>query len=138
MSEIYLHFHVGRGGRFYNEGHKTFEGFKNLQDLIRIKSNILYERNRDKRGRFCPKVLVDCNCSIVCDTPNSYTGKLDFDGTYDSDIVYTFADIKENYCLASNWCMSTEAEILAKYVKGGGYIPPEYSKEIEDWVNKWF
>lgn len=138
MSEIYLHFHIGRGGRFYNCGHKTFKGFENLQDLIRIKSNVLYERDRDKRGRFCPKVLVDCNGSIVCDTPNSYTGKLDFDGTYNSDFVYTFAEIKASYCHASGWCMSTEAELLAEHVKCGGYIPPEYRKEIEDWVNEWF
>lgn len=138
MSEIYLHFHTGRGGRFYNQGYKTFEGFESLQDVISQKSNYLFERTRDERGRFCKKVLVDCSGHEVCDTPDSYTGSLDFDGAYDSDDVCTFAEIKASYCPASGWLMSTEAELLAEYIKKGGYIPPEYRKEIEDWVNEWF
>ena len=27
-------FHIGRGGNFYNAGHKTFVGFKSIDDLI--------------------------------------------------------------------------------------------------------
>lgn len=133
-NELYLHFHIGRGGRFNNQGYKTFEGFESLQDLIRIKSDILFERNRDKRGRFCCKKLVDCNGNIVCETPNSYTGDLFFDGDYDSDCVYTFTRIKNYfYCY-----YKTEAELFAKYVKDGGYIPSEHREEVEEWVNKWF
>lgn len=29
-----VYFHIGRGGRFHNQGHKTFEGIKDIQSVL--------------------------------------------------------------------------------------------------------
>lgn len=123
IDEIYLHFHTGRGGRFYNAGHITFEGVEDLQDVIRMKSNHLYERDRDARGRYCKKVLVDCSGHVVCWTPNARTGRLDFDGDYDADDVLSFSQLADDY----DYGVTKFANILAEEY-------PCLPQEVNEWL----
>lgn len=42
MKQTTLHFHTGRGGRFNNPGHRTFEGIESFSNLIQRKSDYLF------------------------------------------------------------------------------------------------
>lgn len=129
-NEIFLHFHIGRGGRFYNAGHTEFFGCDDLQRVIRMQADNLYERNRDKNGRFCKKVLVDCNGSVVCETPDAKTGKLDFDGTYDTDVVLTLQDVEE----FSEYGETKWADILYDKMKEN---PLNFDWDCRDDIREW-
>ena len=83
--KIIVSFHIGRGGRFYNGGHKTYLGEKNFQDLISNETDHLYIRNKDERGKFMTPTLFDGNGNVVSDdNVNSLIGTLNFDGDYDT------------------------------------------------------
>lgn len=86
-NKIIVAFHIGRGGRFNNPGHKTFIGEKNLQDLIVANNQYLYEVNRDEKGRFCKPYLADQSGKTILDAEDlkKEVGCLEFDGTYDTD-----------------------------------------------------
>lgn len=114
--KIIVTFHIGRGGRFHNAGHKTYEGEKSLQDVIRIKSDWLFDVNRDSSGRFCKPHLVDCSGHEVCDTPGAEVGTLDFDGDYDRYICRYIED-----------CTEYELDLIHK---DGGYKSPE----LQEWM----
>ena len=95
--KIHVAFHVGRGGRFYNAGHKTFIGEMKFSDLVQKRSEYLFEKNRDEKGRFCSSYLTNGNGSFVTDDSiNDFTGRLDFDGDYDTDIVKEINDCTES------------------------------------------
>lgn len=84
----YVAFRVGRGGRFYNPGHITFHGEMTFAELVREQSNDLFIRDRDEKGRFCKRILVDCSGSVVSeDDIHGNVGRLDFDGAYDTYYV---------------------------------------------------
>jgi hypothetical protein len=63
VNKTILHFHIGRGGRFNNPGFLTFEGVRNLQDVLNLYGDkhwwFIYER--DAKGRFCTPYLTDSN-----------------------------------------------------------------------------
>ena len=46
-NRIVVAFHIGRGGQFYNPGHKTYKGEINFTQLCNSQNNYLYEVNRD-------------------------------------------------------------------------------------------
>jgi hypothetical protein len=88
---IYLTFHIGRGGKFFNAGHLTFIGAYDFQWVIDHAVNdgkVLLEGNRieTETGR----VLLDGE-----DAVNAKTGVLDFDGEYDTDYTTTADDLTE-------------------------------------------
>lgn len=81
-SQVFL-FHVGRGGRFYNPGHRRLIAkFDTYDDAVRnIDSrNPIFEHNRDKNGRFCKKFFYDTSGHKVAEYGDMC---FDFDGTYD-------------------------------------------------------
>jgi hypothetical protein len=86
---IIVAFHIGRGGRFHNQGHSTYIGEKNFQDLIQLRSNDLFYRDRDMFGRFCKPYIVDCNDTTIVEAEDmtALVGKLDYDGDYDSHVA---------------------------------------------------
>lgn len=97
-NRIIVAFHTGRGGRFYNPGHRTFIGEQNFQDLISLNSNNLFEQNRDEKGRFCSPYLTDCSGKVVVEPGHikDEIGCLDFDGVYDTDGCCYIEDCTED------------------------------------------
>ena len=100
-TKIIVAFHIGRGGRFFNGGHKTFLGEMNYQDLIDMNSDNLFVTYRDEQGRFCTPFLVNCNCNMVSDTIKGDVGELNFDNEYDTD-----------YCKLIQDCTDAEIRII--------------------------
>jgi len=101
---VIVAFHIGRGGRFYNSGFKTFLGELDFQDLQNRYSDVLYTKNRDDFGRFQKPVLCDSSGKIVShDDTSGLIGQLDFDGDYDTA-----------YCRYIEDCTDEELAIISK------------------------
>ena len=86
---IKVRFHIGRGGRFHNAGHKTYVGTVNgLSDCFGESTMLISE---DENGKPLPDSewqLVDGGVILSGrDEIESETGILDWDGEYDTDIV---------------------------------------------------
>ncbi len=88
-------FHIGRGGRFHNAGHKTFNPYTTrIQDCFG-EADIISE---DEEGRELPAdqwQLIDGGGDVILagrDEIESETGTLDWDGEYDTDIVKPVSD----------------------------------------------
>lgn len=82
--EKHFLFHVGRGGQFYNPGHRSLIAmFDSYDDAVRNVDSRrhLYEQNRDERGRFCKRFYVDQSGHKVAEYGDM---TFDFDGTYDT------------------------------------------------------
>lgn len=85
-----VRFHIGRGGRYHNAGHKTYVGtVKDLSDCFGDSFVI----SEDANGKPLPDSewqLVDGGGNVILsgrDEIESETGILDWDGEYDTDIV---------------------------------------------------
>ena len=96
MENLFVVFHIGRGGRFNNGGFKKFyneQPFYQLVDSLRDK---LFIQNRIN-GKFCKPFIHDGNGRSLTndDWQNGLTGQLDFDGDYDSFIVKHISDCNE-------------------------------------------
>ena len=98
---IKVRFHIGRGGRFHNAGHKTYVGTVNdLSDCFGD-SFIISE---DENGKTLPDSewqLMDGGGNVILsgrDEIESETGILDWDGEYDTDIVCYLTDCDEREC----------------------------------------
>lgn len=115
-------FHVGRGGRFHNQGHRSFEGVKSFDEVVKMRDLRLFVKNRGEKGRFVTPYLTDCNGKRVSDYVSGDYGVLDFDGNYDTDIVKPFSD-----------CDDYEREIIYKALdKFYTGIPDEIAQELKD------
>ena len=119
-------FHIGRGGHFYNAGHKKyvdqdrsinfytndlFVDFENREKLVRqagdrynlvellneaISDNKAFER-LVKWGFELGKMIYVDNCGPVgLDVDNDSTGVIDIDGQYDTTIVKRLKDCSES------------------------------------------
>jgi hypothetical protein len=86
--EIYVAFHIGRGGRSYNAGYVTYLGEMNINKLIEYNNMHLFYQNKDKKGRFCQPFYSDLNGNPIITEKQAKTnvGVLDFDGQYDTDV----------------------------------------------------
>ena len=92
-------FHIGRGGRFYNQGHKSFLDYNvKLSDYC----GNLFLNTRGSDGRFLPGsdwTLTTESGHIVIegrDAIESETGRLDFDGDYDTIIVQYLSECSDS------------------------------------------
>lgn len=99
-SEYIVAFHIGRGGRFHNQGHKTFNPhIQKLSDCFSENCIILSE---DEDGNALPDdqwQLIDGGSNVILEgraNIESTTGVLDWDGEYDTDIVQYLSDCDEN------------------------------------------
>ena len=113
-NKIIVAFHVGRGGRFNNGGHKSFIGEKNFQDLIDLNFEHLFVQNR-VNGKFSKPYLTDLNGTIIVDSDdiNNEVGFLEFDTIYDSDYCKYIEDCSDEELLVianSNEYKSFELE----------------------------
>lgn len=87
--QIYVTFHITRGGRFNNSGFKKFHSEQKFSDLVDSFRDCLFIQNRDKKGKFCKPFIHDGNGRSLTndDWKNGLTGTLDFDGDYDTLIT---------------------------------------------------
>lgn len=117
-NRIIVAFHIGRGGRFNNQGHKSYIGERDFQDLVKSNSDELFIVNRNKDGKFCKPYYVNGAGNRVSDDPiNAKVGILDFDGEYDTDIARYIED-----------CTDEEIDLIRD--------SREYkSPELEAWLN---
>lgn len=125
MKPIYVSFHIGRGGHFNNPGFLTFSDEEDFQDLLRrCRDDLIYEFE-DEEGNALP----DADCKVYDtggnellrgrDVIEAKTGRLDFDGEYNTSYVKEFNDLN-----------STEfGEVWVHYIKG--YLPT-LSDELKD------
>lgn len=97
--KLIVAFHVGRGGRFFNPGHKTFNGHvKRLSDCYEHNAFIHRE---DFNGNPLPdeEWILDNGSGRALltgrDAIESPVGVLDWDGDYDTDIVKYIEDCDE-------------------------------------------
>ena len=115
--KLIVAFHIGRGGKYYNAGNRTFAGEKNLQTLINNESNNLYyytmENGLPESGYY------DCNNNLIISEKDAEkdTGRLEFDGDYDT-----------LYCKDIHDCDEQELKIITE---SKDYKSPE----LENYLN---
>jgi hypothetical protein len=119
-------FHIGRGGRFHNPGHKSYNNnVKNFQHLLQLEYDHLYLHNVDEVGNILPDeewTMTDANGNVLLegrDEIESETGILDYDGDYDTDIVKYVED-----------CDDGELALLYDAYLDGEYM----DEEVKDFV----
>ena len=122
-----LYFHIGRGGKFYNQGFVTFVDVKPFYEVV---DKALIEdaniKNCDENGRYCKPYIASCNgCEISTDNPNGLYGMLNYDEYYNTDIILSVDDAKG--------CKRYE-EAIKRAVKSGKTISEDIIDylEIED------
>lgn len=93
-------FKIGRGGRFYNAGHKKLIGYnESLQDYFQ--DVFLIDGADDDEDEKLPEeewLLLDANGNTLLKGYEimSRTGTLDFDGDYDTIIVRSIEELRED------------------------------------------
>lgn len=110
-----VRFHIGRGGRFHNAGHKTYVGTVNgLSDCFGESTMLISE---DENGKPLPDSewqLVDGGSNVILsgrDEIESETGILDWDGEYDTDIVRYLSE-----------CDDDEYQLILDAAERGEYV----------------
>lgn len=93
-------FKIGRGGRFYNAGHKKLIGYnESLQDYFQ--DVFLIDGTDDDEDEKLPEeewLLLDANGNTLLKGYEimSRIGTLDFDGDYDTIIVRSIEELRED------------------------------------------
>ena len=95
---ILVRFHIGRGGHFHNQGHKTYvDTVKGLSDCF----GEAFIISEDPDGNTLPDKewhLIDGGGNVILqgrDAIEAPTGVLDWDGEYDTDIVEYLSECSE-------------------------------------------
>lgn len=105
-NEIYVSFHVGRGGRFHNPGHITFIAECDFQELIVNRSsdlflcNTTWDEDKDEEVELAPEdwKLVDTGSNVILRGRKAIEAKkgvLEFDTIYDKDYTITLDECDE-------------------------------------------
>ena len=111
---VKVRFHVGRGGRFYNAGYKTYEGTVNSLSDCFGDSFLISE---DENGKPLPDSewqLIDGGGNVILtgrDEIESETGILEWDGEYDTDIVRHISE-----------CDDDEYQLIIDAAERGEYV----------------
>ena len=112
--DLKVRFHIGRGGHFNNEGHKTYVGTVNELSDCFGDSIVISE---DENGKTLPDSewqLVDSGSNVILsgrDEIESETGILDWDGEYDTDIVRKLSE-----------CDDDEYQLIFDTAERGGHV----------------
>lgn len=101
----YISFHIGRGGSFNNQGHLSFSGEEDFQDLIRrcsdkclIVDSTIDENNNEIQLPDNKWHLDDLGSNVILegrDKIEALTGILDWDGDYNTDYVTTTDNLSQ-------------------------------------------
>ena len=111
---IKVRFHIGRGGRFYNAGHKTYVGTVNELSDCFGDSIVISEDENGKTLPYSEWKLVDSGSNVILsgrDEIESETGILDWDGEYDTDIVRKLSE-----------CDDDEYQLILDTAERGGHV----------------
>lgn len=99
---MYVSFHIGRGGRYYNQGHLSFRREENFQDLITRCYENCTILNRDEDGNPLAdnewKLIEDAGERVMLEgreAIEAMTGTLEWDGEYDTDYVTTTDNLSD-------------------------------------------
>lgn len=120
--KIYVSFHIGRGGHFHNPGYLTFQGEEDFQDLINRCSDVSMIINEDEEGEPLPDAdwqLVDTGSNVILqgrDEIEAMTGRLEWDGIYDTDYVDTTDNLNDNE-LDAIWKAYKNEEYMSNELK---------------------
>lgn len=133
-NRIVVAFHVGRGGRFHNPGHKEYKGEINFVQLCNSQIQYLNEVTRDSNGRFCRPYLVDAggNTAVTPDDYGKEVGVINYDYDYDTWVCKYIEDCSDSelmmiYETAETW---TEAYDYAKSnLEANGIVGKEDDNE---------
>jgi hypothetical protein len=109
-SNTILHFHIGRGGSFHNQGYLTYEGVYN-QGL----TSFAFEHGASENDGY----LIDEAGNYLGDAKeNDMVGILDWDGDYDTDIFIYLTDVeyKDRYYDAIMNCGDYIESEVVEYV----------------------
>ena len=112
--DMKVRFHIGRGGRFHNAGHKTYVGTVNELSDCFGDSIVISE---DENGKTLPDSewkLVDSGSNVILsghEEIESETGILDWDGEYDTDIVRKLSE-----------CDDDEYQLILDTAERGGHV----------------
>lgn len=101
MTKTILHFHTGRGGKFYNPGYTTFKG---VEDASVISNYLYYPRYKNGNDilRSSTHYMLDENGNELSATVNEYNkgvGTYDWDGDYDTDSFIYAEQLDEDLIL---------------------------------------
>lgn len=117
-------FHIGRGGRFNDQGHKTYRNdIESFQELLNYYADDLFEYTEDEDGNPLPDEecrIEDANGNVLvqgCEDIGSETGRLDFDGDYDT-----------TYVKAIEKCTDSELYAIIEAYKSGERVDEELVK----------
>lgn len=100
---VFVCFHICRGGRYGNPGHKEYLPYvRDFQDLLSRESENLYDVTEDENGNVLPddqwhienwasETVVEGRVAM-----EAKTGKLDYDGKSDTYIVKNIFDCDED------------------------------------------
>jgi hypothetical protein len=120
-NRIIVAFHVGRGGQFFNPGHRTYIGEKTFQDIIRLNERILYYHEAEEEDSF-ETGYYDCSGNLLIPQWESARpiGRLEIDGQYNTD-----------YCKYIEDCTEEELILIQKDTSYKSY-------ELETYINTYF
>lgn len=100
--KIYVSFHVGRGGHYNNPGTLSFSGEEDFQQLISRCSDVCMIIIEDENGEPIADEdwqLVDLGGNIILEGREEIennTGRLEWDGEYDTDYVETTDNLSDD------------------------------------------
>lgn len=128
-TQTVVHFHIGRGGRFNNGGHKTFEGVRDLSWPYEYCTII----DCDEDGEPLPDeewtLIMDASERTLLEgreAIESRTGVLNFDGIYDTDVFKYVED-----------CTDDELQLLKQAIDNHDLSAFHLTSEDIDYINKW-
>ena len=127
MEKIYVSFHIGRGGHFNNQGHLSFRGEENFPELIRRCADSCEIISEDEDGNPLPDSewkLTDNVGNVMLEGREeieAMTGRLEWDGIYDTDYVDTTDNLNDN-----------ELDAIWKAYKNEEYMSDELKDAICD------
>lgn len=128
---IYVSFHIGRGGHFHNQGHVSFIGEMDFDDLVRANINdgklfvndSVYNPETDEETEL-PRdkwTYTDGAGNTILEEgeADQKTGCIDFDGQYDTDYTRRLSD-----------CGDKEWNAIIKAFEDGEYMGDELKAAV--------
>ncbi len=108
---IIVKFHIGRGGRFNNQGHLTFKGVQRIDEGDSF--NELFFNDKTKEYQNCQGGEVGLT-EVEAD---SGIGRIDQDGDYDTTYTTTIEDLTEEEESLIRESSGYEAEQIIEYLE---------------------
>lgn len=116
MKTRILAFHVGRGGRFHNQGHLSFIGENTIDKF----TENLFLRNRDEKGRFIsPEYFTEAGNKVGLTEKEceSGIGRINIDNSYDTTYTTSIDNLSENEIEAIQESDYWDKDYLLKQIK---------------------